>query len=457
MSLLSLASRTAPLTTSRPGWLRRSLRVSLFEGMLAEIVAACAGGGLVLGWALELKCGPLLTALLGALPFVSQLVHVPSAWFSSPKARRRIALVALTASRQMLLGFALLPLVPMADETRRIVFGSLVALSSIVGVIGNGAWLGWMGSLVPKRLQARYFARRSACATLAGALGALGAGLLLDVARRHGHASHALEVLSIVGWAAGTACTLLLARKADPGAAEASRPRGAHRPWTCPKSRPILAYQLVWNGAIGLAAGLFGIFLVRDLRLGFTLMALHGATLAIVRAAATPLWGRALERVGARPVLVVTSFLIALVPLLWLAPTRQEFVLPLAFDALVGGILWAGHGVASFQLPFAVSSEESRPFYFAAFSSVSGVAFAIAAVAGGALLPHLPRHFSLAGVRCNAMDALFLLSAALRLGGWLVSLRVEVPRSRPVPELWRGLSWWPRWLRIDRLFGTRLA
>ena len=39
---------------------------------------------------------------------------------------------------------------------------------------------------------------------------------------------------------------------------------------------------------------------------------------AVVRVATAPLWGHAVDRLGARPVLVLCSFGIAAVPALWL-------------------------------------------------------------------------------------------------------------------------------------------
>jgi MFS family permease len=320
----------------------------------------------------------------------------------------------------------------------------------VLGVIGNNAWMSWMGDLVPPRLRASYFSRRAAWSTLAGALGMLGTGLILDAARKAGHGAMALGLLSVVAWAAGLVCSLLIRRQIDPARIAPTRTRplkAISQPWMCRRARPVLAYQLLWNAAIGLAASFFGVFLLRDLRAGFTFLAFHGAVLAVTRALATPVWGRTLNRVGTRPVLVATSFGIALLPLLWLLPHRHDFAGPLMLEAAVSGVLWAGHGLASFQLPFTLSSRESRPFYSAALLSTGGVAFAVAGVAGGGLLPLLPKHFHLFGAHLGPLHALFLLSSILRLSAWIVSLRVHEPEAAPVPELWRGLRWWPRWLR----------
>lgn len=423
----------------------------MFEGVLAEVVAACAGGGLVTAWAIELGCAPFALAFFSALPSLSKLFHLPTSWFTARKHRRRLAFLSLTASRQLLLGLVVLPLLPFKQTTTQMIFAVIVGASSLLGVVGNTAWMSWMGDIVPRRASARYFAARSTWATFAGAGGALIAGIVLDTARRTGHGEQALAGLSVVAWIAGIFCSMLIARQSDPGPnsrAARLQPRELLRPWRCPKARPVLVYQLVWNAGIGVSAAFFGLFLLVDLRLGFAFLALHGAVTAGVRAIATPLWGRAVDRVGTRPVLATTSFGLALLPILWLLPNRQDFLLPLAFDAVASGLMWAGHGVASFQLPFVVSKDETRPFYFAAFASTGGGAFAVAALVAGAVFPTLPLSFSLGGSRFAAMQGLFLFSAALRMFAWWLSLRVTDTDAAPVPQLWRGLSFWPAWLRL---------
>jgi hypothetical protein len=54
-----------------------------------------------MGWALHLGCSPELIGILGALPFASQLIQLPSAWLSCVAGYRRVAIVTVA-------GFALM-------------------------------------------------------------------------------------------------------------------------------------------------------------------------------------------------------------------------------------------------------------------------------------------------------------------------------------------------------------
>ena len=83
-------------------------------------------------------------------------------------------------------------------------------------------------------------------------------------------------------------------------------------------------------------------------------MAIYTAVLAGARVFATPLWGRVLDRIGARPVLVVCSVGSALVSTLWMlaAPAR---LWPIALDAMLSGVLLGGQGLAAFAIPLSVA------------------------------------------------------------------------------------------------------
>ena len=81
---------------------RRSMRLSVVEGVFAEVVTACAGGAVLTGWALHLGCSPLLVGVIASLPQLAQLVQIPAAWTTSLLGHRRACLWMVGLSRQAL-------------------------------------------------------------------------------------------------------------------------------------------------------------------------------------------------------------------------------------------------------------------------------------------------------------------------------------------------------------------
>jgi MFS family permease len=132
---------------------------------------------------------------------------------------------------------------------------------------------------------------------------------------------------------------------------------------------------------------------------------------AAVRIVSAPLWGRAVDRLGARPVLVLCSFGIASVPAIWLFVT-PAFLWPLALEAALAGALWGGHSIAAMDLTVKLSPGPERPFYLAMFAAASGLGFAVAAALAGLLASHLPARFELLGETWTNLHVLFLLLRA---------------------------------------------
>ncbi|MFT3917662.1 MAG: MFS transporter [Anaeromyxobacteraceae bacterium] len=416
---------------------RGSLAASTAEGVVAELFSACAGPTVLTAWALHLGASAFVVALVTALPQFATCAQLPAAWLSARFGRRRVALVTLGLSRQAVLPLLLVPGLGLGPEAARALLVAVAGSSAVLGVAGGNAWTAWMGELVPARLRGRYFGLRTAaltgCATAAG----LAVGLALDGAASRGRSELALSLLTLAASAFGAATVLLLARQRDPGGAGPGETTlgAALRPLSDPDARGLLVYQVAWNGAVGLSAACFTWHLVKNVGAGFTVVALHGAGAASARVLAAPLWGRAIDRLGARPVLLTCSVALGLLPLGWLL-VGPDRLWPLFIDAPLGGIAWSGHGLAAFAAPLAVSPRRGRPYYLAAFSMAGGLAWGAATAASGAVLAALPvAATSLGRGPAHAVDLAFVTSCGCRLAAATLAGDIAERGARPVREL----------------------
>ena len=388
----------------------------MIEGAVAELVGACASGGILTAWALDLDLPPVLIGLLGALPFAAQLVHLPASWVTRRLGSRRAALWTIAAGRQCVLPLAVLPWLGLSLHARQAVFLACTFATSALGVAGNNAWTSWMGELVPAALRGRYFGRRAAICALAATCFSLVAGLALDRGRSYGHAGAALSGLTLLACLAGAFTTFLLRRQHQPRGAEAPQAVPLHhalapaRDW---RARRLFAFQLAWSAAGGVAAAFYPLHMIGNLRMGFAQMALYAAGVAAFKMISAPLWGAALDRRGGRVVLACCSFLLCLSPPLWLA-AAQGRLWPLAIDAAICGIANAGLSLATFALPIAISRPRDRSFYVGLMAAVGGAAAGLGSAAGGVLVHALPGAWSLLGQPLVAAHALFLVGAGAR-------------------------------------------
>ena len=390
-------------------------------------------------WALHLGATPFAIGLLGALPLAAKILQLPGAWLTQAFGPKTVAIVAIGASRLVWLPMIALPFVGLSPRTSLRVFGAVVAAAAVFGVIGNNAWTAWMGDLVPGALRGRFFSRRVVYITVAGTVASLGAAIALDALSPRGFKGPTLGGLAAIACIAGAFSVYLLHRQHDP-----LLPRARERQdWRvlasvtqAPHARAFLWYLLGWNSAVALSASFFSFHMLSNLRTGFAIAALHGVAVAAVRIVSAPLWGRAVDRFGARPVLVLCSFGIAGVPALWLLPT-PAFLWPLALEATLSGALWGGHGIAAMDLTVRLSPRAERPFYLAVFAAAGGLGFAIFSTLAGLLASHLPARFDVLGETWTNLHVLFLLSALARVVAAIPALRIQEPGARAVPDFVR--------------------
>jgi MFS family permease len=421
--------------------LRTSLDASIAEGAASEVFGACAGGTVLTGWALYLGASPVVIGFLGALPLAAQVVQIPAAALTHRLGAKRLAVATIGASRVIWLSLVALPFLHLPVSTGLAVFLAVIGIAALLGVVGSNAWTAWMGDLVPGPIRGRFFGRRMVYLSIAGTLTSLCAGLALDVLGPRGFKGETLAALAAVACAAGVASIWLLLQQHDPGH-EPDRPcpmwREVARSVRDPAARPFLGYLFGWNVAVGVSASFFSFHMLANLKMGFALAAVHGIAVAIVRIVTAPAWGRVVDRFGARPVLIVCSFGISLIPAIWLFATPDRWW-PIALEALLGGTLWGGHGIAAFDLSIGLSPRTTRPFYLGAFATAGGLGFAASSMLAGLLAHGLTTPLHVLGASWGATHVLFLLSAVGRAAAAGLALRIDEPAARSVTDMLRAL------------------
>lgn len=430
-----------PAVPGRP--LRRSLNAAVAEGAFAEVFAACATGAVITGWALYLGASAAVIGFLGALPLGAQVASLPAAWFTNARSRKAVALWAVGISRLTFLPLLALPTLDVTRDTKLHLFLAIVAISTVASVVGNSAWVAWMGDLVPDRLRGRFFGRRTIFLSIAGTLTSLGAAILLDRLAPIGWTGAALSGLTGAAFLAGVASVVLMLRQHEPPVV--AEPGGSA--WQAlrltlhdRRARPFLGYLFAWNAAVGISASFFAYHMLTNLHTGFLVVAAHGVGVAVVRIVSARFWGHAVDRIGAGPVVVFCSFGIAAVPLTWFFVTPDR-LWPIALDAIFAAFLWSGHNIAAFDLTIGLAPRASRPFYLAAFATAGGLGFGLASMLAGQFAALVPVHFVLAGEAWTNLHVLFLLSAVGRLASAGLSLRLHDPGARgDVRELVRALA-----------------
>lgn len=350
------------------GAIRRSLRLSLIEGLLWAVMVGVTESyfGAV---AVELGHGPTALALLATVSVVagavSQLAAPPLVVLLGSRQRLVVAGAVLQAASLLLF----VRIAAMADHG----FAILLVATILYWIAGNviaPAWNAWVADLTRNISRERWFARRSGAIHLALLLAFVGGGVGLD------HAQHAGATLGGYAWLFGLGAVARLgsatglALKVDPRAGAASDDRTGRIRDTLARGKfRVAAFLALFMLAAHLSVPFFTPYMLRELHLSLLEYALLTAVAILAKSLAFPAWGRVAPRMGMPGILVTSSLVVACLPWCWTVFTDFE---ALCVVQIVSGSAWAGLEYASLQLLLRDAPRGREVEYFALTSSLSG-------------------------------------------------------------------------------------
>jgi len=435
---------------------RRALRLSIWDGIFANLYANLTGGVFLVGYALALKASEVQIGLLAAFPLLANIVQPFSTYLIERIGRRR-SLALFGGAFARLLWLVIIIASVYLTSRRQLLYISMwvVALSQMGTAINNLAWMSWMADLVQEEIRGRYFGLRNAALGVAALLASLAGGYFLDVWKA-GHPRgemDALRLLFVAGVVCGVASLFIQARVYEPPLREGDESQSFSRrlflPFRDANFRRFLIFSLAWNFAVYFTAPFFAVYMLKSLKLSYTAVATYAVLSSAADLASAQLWGRLSDRETNKPILLFTSFFAALIPYGWLFTTSESHLL-LGFLHVEGGLFWAGIRLCTGNLVLKLAPASSRSIYFSTFNAVAGLMAVIAPILGGFALKFLPSVLKGLQLGWNPFLILFFVSSTLRLASLPLLSKVSEPRERSV---WQAV----RVIRNVRAFTTTMG
>lgn len=403
---------------------RRALQLIRVEAFSGELFTALSGSTFLTGLALFLGAGPLSLGFLVALPFMGQVGQLLAPVLERRLAsRRRFVVPAFLAGRLLWLVPGLLALLDLHGGV-----GLMLAMMATIAVawgnmVGINGWTAWMADLLPATHRARIFAGRSAAVAMATML-ALPAGTAwLDFWRARHREGVGHGTLAIVAVAGGIVAALTLARVPDARPMPHARDElGSltRRLFQRRRFRQVVMLFSVWNLSIGLPAAFFTLYMLQHLGMSWFLVGLHASIILAIRMVVHRRWAASIDRLGSLRVLIASAFGVALVPLMWMVPTRDE-LWPIWVEAVYAGVFWTGFNQAAFLQPIAVLAPPERSHGLALYNVCTGASMFVASLVGGVILHTLGIEDTI------GFFILFGMTTAIRLFVAMLALRLTEP------------------------------
>ena len=412
------------------------MRLSTLDGLFAAQYVTLASGPLLTAFLLALGASSLQVGLVAALLLVGNLLQPAGAEVIRRRGgwRRPIALGA-ALTEVLLWSVSVAAVIWLPTPTALLLVLGVLALQQVPAAFVGVAWTSWISDLIPPPLRGRYFGRRNVITNGFAAVTALVAGLLLQASP----SPLPGFLLAIgLGVAARFISIYFLSRHPEPRPAK-SLGGGFWSQLAPPLRHAGYRRYVVYNAAMGfgvqLASPFFVVYTIQEAGLGTGIVMVQTALSTAANLIGQRIWGPLSDRYGERQVLRVVGLGIALQPLWWLAagPSVGGQVLILALG-MVGGFLWGGQTLASGNLMMRLAPETGKTAFFAVQAALAGLSGALGPLTGGVLAavvvsgdlgPWVPA----------TLKVVFVVSAAARLGGWLLLRRVPEPAIRPRLEM----------------------
>jgi MFS family permease len=328
-------------------------------------------------------------AALGQLPGAGLVERV-----GQPK--RIVVWTGGIAARLVLFMVAVAPLLFSAQAAIFAII-TLVALRFFFNQLGFPAWSALASRLVPTRMRGRYFASRNIAMGAAALLFAPLAGVIIQLGGPPRGYQLSFALAGLVGFIA----TVVFARISEPahegrvvtsaagatGASGAAAVRPARATtWSLLRGHPrfmaFTAVALLWNLSLTIVAPFFSVYMIRNLSAGPIHIGLLAATFSVWNIIGQRVWGRLNDRRGAAWVTRLSGLLIPSIPLIWTVVPNIWWLFP---EESLSGFLWAGYGLASFNLVLSLSPESQRARFVAIYQVVGFAAAFVGPLIGSFL------------------------------------------------------------------------
>ena len=426
--------------SARHTWLRATLRYSQKEA-LASSAMTTASDHFFNAFAIFIQASMNQLGLLTGFPqLFGALMQFVSVGMANFFCRKNIIVIGALVQACGLLAMAALAII--RPEHGVWLFIILAMLHHGLLNFVQPHWRAWMGNIVPPRRRGKFFASRSRITMLASLAVFLAGGALLNLMADVELVWLGFALLFLLAAVGRFYSARYLWLMHDP---QVQLPQKAvadnwHKwriAWQDPVFRQYSLLVASMQSMVAISAPFFAVYMLNELHLTYLQFVLSGVASIATQFITLKFWGKFSDKFGNRLVMVITSAMLPMVPLLWLF--SGDFTYILIIQAL-SGLGWSGFTLSTTNYLYDIRPHQSDFATYAAMQAgLSAALVFLGSLLGGLIASFALPFADMSGLSTILASSIFVVFIASSIGRFAVFAyfipRLQEPHIRRRPQM----------------------
>jgi MFS family permease len=371
---------------------KTSLKYSILDGTAWSAMMGLTQN-YITPFALQLKATNSQISLLSAIPALLTSIAQLFSPNLQEKAGTRKGLILPMVFLNGLMFIPIL-LVPFIFQTNQIWWLiSFMTVSTVAGAVINPAWGSMMADLVPMKLRGKYFGNRGMINGLTMLVFSfIASGILTGFNGLRIFWGFAIIFSAALGFR--MASWFFLTRQYEP-VQKASKDDSPGMGTLIKQVGSsglgkFILYIVLIDFCVAMSGPYFAVYMLHDLKFGYIPFTMVVSASAVANMLFLQYWGKRADLAGNLKIIKITSFLMPLVPALWLGSTN---VIYLMAANMFSGFVWSGYSLTSVNYVYDSVDPSISHKQLAVFNSMDGLAAFLGFLLGGLIVDKLPNLF----------------------------------------------------------------
>jgi len=366
-------------------------------------------------FAIAINASNSVVALLGSLGgLLGPLSQMFGSRLIEKQSRKKIILKAVFWESMMwipLIVIAILFYMGIITDILPLIFLLSFSLYIILANISGPAWFSWIGDIVDENYRGRWFAKRNVILGFVAITLALLSSFFLDFMNNRGLQMEGFIALFFLAMVSRLISWKILHKQYEP---KIKLEKGYYFSfWSFLRDAPktnfgkFAIYRSFLAFSTSIAAPLLAVYLLRNLAFTYTtymIITLAGGVFAIL---VVELWGKFADRYGNYRTIVISSFLIPTIPILWILNTSPLYLV--LVPSIIGGVAWAGFGLAAGNFIYDNVGQQKRGLAVSYYNMLFGFGTFLGAGLSAILIAFIKTTF------IQPLVLIFIISGVVRM------------------------------------------